>query len=59
MNELEAAVTRLFTGTPPPPKSRKAKRPKVVRKAKSAVRKIKKATRKTVKKARKAARKAA
>ena len=53
VNELEDAVTRLFTGTGPAPKAKKKKR-----KAKKAAAKVKKAAKKVVKKAKKAAKKA-
>jgi len=59
VNELEDAVTRLFTGTPPAPKAKKKKR-KAKKAAKAAVKKgakkAKKAAKKAVKKAKRRAR---
>src|SRR5664279_914804 len=60
VNELEDAVTRMFTGEAPAPKAkkrRKAKRKTAKAAAKGTVKKAKKATKKTVKKAKKAAKK--
>jgi hypothetical protein len=57
VNDLEAAVSRLFTGVAPPAKKkrRKAKKAKVVRKAKKATKRVHKAVRKTARKAKRAA----
>ena len=55
VNELEDAVARLFTGTPPVKKTKKRRKPKkakVVRKAKKAAKRVGKAVRKAVRKAR-------
>ena len=46
VNELEDAVTRLFTGEGPAPKPRRKANRKAVKKAKKVVRKVKKAARK-------------
>src|SRR5579872_3037915 len=62
VNELEDAVTRMFTGEAPAPKAkkrRKAKRKTAKAAAKGAVKKGKKAAKKPAKKAKKATKKAA
>jgi hypothetical protein len=59
-SELEDAVTRMFTGTPPAPKAkkrRKAKRKTAKAAAKSPARKARKAAKKPARKAKKAAKK--
>ena len=61
VNELEEAVTRMFTGEPPAPKAkkrRKAKRrpAKAAKKVKKAAKKTKKAAKKVVRKAKRKAR---
>jgi DNA-binding protein HU-beta len=61
VNELEDAVTRLFTGEPPAPKAparKKAKRSKAKAAAKKAGRKAKKAAKKVARKAKRKAKKA-
>ena len=60
VNELEDAVTRLFTGEPPAaaPKPAKRKASKVKKAAKKVAGKVKKAAKKLVRKAKRKAKKA-
>ena len=54
VNELEEAVTRMFTGEPPAPKAKKRRKAK-----RTPAKKAKKAAKKVAKKAKKAAKKVA